>query len=54
MIREAVASGQKFQTINKATGNPAIRFVHPRTGQSVVIDMITKEIIHVGGPGFLY
>lgn len=54
MIREAVAAGQKVQTINKATGNPAIRFVHPRTGQSVVIDMITKEIIHVGGPGFLY
>jgi hypothetical protein len=54
MIREAVASGQKFQTINKATGNLVIRFVHPRTGQSVVIDTITKEIIQVGGRGFLY
>jgi RHS repeat-associated protein len=54
MIREAVSSGQKFQTINKATGNPAIRYVHPRTGQSVVVDTVTKRIIHVGGPGFLY
>jgi len=54
MIREAVASGQRFQTINKATGNPAIRFVHPGTGLSMVVDTITKEIIHVGGRGFLY
>jgi hypothetical protein len=54
MIREAVAAGEQVQTINKATGNLAIRYIHPGTGQSIVIDTVTKEIIHVGGPGFLY
>jgi hypothetical protein len=24
------------------------------TGQSVVLDDVTKEVIHVGGPGFTY
>jgi hypothetical protein len=40
--------------INKATGNSAIRYVHPETGQSVVVDTVTNEVIHVGGPGFRY
>lgn len=34
--------------------NNATRYVHPITGQSVVIDEVTREIIHVGGPGFKY
>lgn len=35
-------------------GNPAMRHVHPTTGQSVVIDSKTNEIIHVGGKDFDY
>ena len=34
--------------------NPATRYVHPTTGQSVVIDNKSKEIIHIGGKGFDY
>jgi hypothetical protein len=53
-IAEAMKSGQQIRAINKTTGNPAIRYVHPQTGQSVVVDTVTKEVIHVGGPGFKY
>ncbi len=48
------SKGMQIPAINGATGNPAIRYVHPVTGQSVVVDRVTKEVIHVGGPGFLY
>ena len=54
MIREAVASGQQVPASNFANGNPAIRYIHPRTGQSVIVDMVTKQIIHVGARGFGY
>ena len=53
-IDEAKKSGLQVRAINKANGNPATRYVHPRTGQSVVIDDITGEVIHVGGRGFSY
>jgi RHS repeat-associated protein len=53
-IREAIASGEQVRAVNKATGNPATRYVNPKTGQSVVVDDVTKEVIHVGGPGFKY
>jgi hypothetical protein len=33
---------------------PATRFVHPKTGKSVVVDNATGEIFHVGGEGFRY
>jgi hypothetical protein len=33
---------------------PATRYVHPKTGKSVVIDNQTGEIFHVGGEGFKY
>ncbi len=33
---------------------PALRYVHPTTGRSVVVDAATGEIFHVGGDGFLY
>ncbi len=33
---------------------PATRFVHPKTGKSVVVDNKTGEIFHVGGKGFKY
>jgi hypothetical protein len=35
-------------------GNPAWRYVNPTTGRSVVIDDVTKEVIHVGGDNFKY
>jgi hypothetical protein len=53
-INEAIQGGRQVPAINRATGNPAIRYVHPTTGQSVVVDKITGEVIHVGGPGFQY
>jgi hypothetical protein len=53
-IEEAIKTGQQVPAINKATGNAAIRYIHPTTGQSVVVDTVTNEVIHVGGPGFQY
>jgi predicted RNA binding protein YcfA (HicA-like mRNA interferase family) len=32
----------------------ATRYVHPRTGRSVVVDDATGEVFHVGGDGFEY
>ena len=54
-VDEAIASGRKFPAPNNINpANGATRFVHPTTGQSVVIDNVTGEVIHVGGPGFRY
>jgi RHS repeat-associated protein len=54
-ITEAMQSGQRFPAPNMINpANGAWRFVHPTTGQSIVVDRITNEVIHVGGPGFLY
>jgi hypothetical protein len=36
------------------TGGDARVVINPETGQSVVIDNSTGEVIHVGGPGFQY
>lgn len=54
LIDEAILSSFAVQTVNKATGNPATRYVHPSTKQSVVVDDLTGEVIHVGGADFLY
>jgi RHS repeat-associated protein len=54
-ITEAIEKGQQFAAKNLVNpGNPAIRYVNPTTGQSVVIDTVTHEVLHVGGPGFKY
>jgi RHS repeat-associated protein len=53
-IEEAIQNGQQVSSQNKANGNPATRYINPTTGQSVVVDDVTGEIIHVGGPGFQY
>ena len=54
-VTEAIRSGKQFPAKNRVNqGNPAIRYVHPQTGQSVVQDIVTKEVIHFGGPGFRY
>jgi RHS repeat-associated protein len=53
-IEEAMSSGKQVRAINRATGNPATRYINLMTGQSVVVDDVTGEVIHVGGPGFKY
>ena len=54
-IQQALKSNQFYSAVNKVNpGNPALRFVHPTTGQSVVIDTVTQEIIQIGGKGFLW
>jgi hypothetical protein len=54
-ITEAVTKGKSFDAMNMVNkANSATRYVHPTTGQSVVIDDLTKELLHVGGPGFKY
>lgn len=54
-ITEAINKGERFPAENLVNkGNPATRYVHPETGQSVVVDSVTKEVIHVGGSGFKY
>ena len=54
-IGEAISKGRQFKAVNNVNkANRATRYVHPKTGQSVVIDDVTNELIHVGGPGFKY
>jgi RHS repeat-associated protein len=53
-IREAIDKGKQIPAINKANNNPATRYVHPKTGKSVVVDNRDNKIIHTGGPGFKY
>lgn len=49
-IDEAVTSGQKLPATNNVNpNNTASRYVHPETGISVVVDDITKEMIHFSG-----
>ncbi len=55
LVTEAVTRGESFEavnTVNKANG--ATRYVYPTTEQSIVIDNVTKELLHVGGPDFKY
>jgi hypothetical protein len=33
---------------------PALRYVHPETRMSVVVDVRTSEIFHIGGKEFEY
>ena len=52
-IEEAIANGPKFAAPNRVTpGNTATRYVHPRTGRSVVIENETGRVIQLGGDGF--
>jgi len=53
-IQKAIKSGKQIRAVNRATGNPATRYVHSNSGQSVVIDDLTGEVIHVGRKGFVY
>lgn len=54
-ITEAITRGKSFAAkslVNK--GNAATRYVHPTTGRSVVIGVVTREVLHVGADGFVY
>ncbi|WP_298123069.1 hypothetical protein [Brevundimonas sp.] len=51
---EQARLGRAIPTVNRETGGPASRYVHPVTGRSVVIDDGSGEVIHVGGDGFIY
>jgi RHS repeat-associated protein len=54
-ITQALTRGERLSAqnwVNKA--NTASRYVHPETGRSVVVDDVTKEVLHVGGDGFVY
>jgi hypothetical protein len=51
MIREAMTTAG-IPAVGK--NGPATRYVHPVTGQSVVVDNATGGIFHVGKKGFLY
>lgn len=54
-ITEAIGKGKSFPAENLVNkGNSATRYVHPETGRSVVVDDVTREVIHVGGNGFRY
>ena len=54
-IDQAIKTGQRFDAPNNINpANGATRYVNPETGRSVVIDNITKQILHVGGDGFAY
>jgi len=54
-ITEAIDKGQQFPAKNNINpGNGATRYVNPTTGRSVVVDNVTREVIHVGGDGFKY
>jgi hypothetical protein len=50
-IREAL---QTQGIPSRGKKGPATRYVHPRTGRSVVVDDATGEVFHVGGDGFEY
>jgi hypothetical protein len=54
-ITEAITKGNSFKAVNNVNkAHSATRYVHPTTGQSVVIDDVTKELLQVGGKGFLW
>ena len=54
-ITEAIQGGQTFPPVNNVhPANAATRHVHPTTGRSVVIDDTTREVIHLGGDGYVY
>jgi hypothetical protein len=50
-LREALATPPLPSTGKQG---PALRYVHPTSGKSVVVDQTTGEIFHVGGEGYKY
>jgi hypothetical protein len=52
-VQEAQEGGKVYNVVNKATGGPATEFVSPSTGDFVVVDNATKQILQVSKLGFL-
>ena len=50
-IREALAT-TSIPAVGKL--GPALRYEHPTTRKSVIIDAATGEIFHLGKEGYLY
>ena len=49
-IGEAISKGKSFNAVNNVNkANGATRFVHPKTGQSIVIDNVTKSFFMLEG-----
>jgi hypothetical protein len=46
--------GRAVPAINFETGGPATRYIHPSTGQSVIVDDTTGDVFHVGAKGYGY
>ncbi|MGH1601749.1 colicin E5-related ribonuclease [Campylobacter majalis] len=52
--KEIVEAMQTKGIPTNGKNGPATRYVHPKTGKSVVVDNKTNEIFHVGDKGFKY
>ena len=54
-INEAIKFKDSYSAPNNISpSNGATRYIHPTTGRSIVIDNVTKGLLHVGGDGFKY
>ena len=47
-INRAFDGGREFNTSNFKNGNPATRYVDPQTGDWIVVDDVTGDIIQFG------
>jgi hypothetical protein len=47
-INRAFDGGQQFSTSNFKNGHPATRYVEPQTGDWIVVDDVTGDIIQFG------
>lgn len=54
-MTDTVQNGKSYKATNMVNpGNGATRYENKNTGQSVVVDNKTNELLHVGGKGFKY
>ena len=54
-IEEAIVQGERHRAENLVhPENGATRYVHARTGRSVVVDDVTREVLQVAGDGFKF
>jgi hypothetical protein len=53
LIYEAYACGERFKAPNFVNkGNPATRYVHPKTNLFIVVDDVTGDLLQLSGPDF--
>jgi hypothetical protein len=52
-INRAFDGGQEFNTSNFKNGNPATRYVDPQTGDWIVVDDVTGDIIQFGNKNMI-